>query len=265
LARDRDRLREQIIAEEVFGRRDFDPQTDTIVRTQARRLRQRLSDYYRSEGQGQPVLIVIEKGGYVPTFRSVTADTASEPIPESSIVVLPFLNLSGKLDEEYFSDGLTEEVIGALSKVRGLRVVARTSAFAFKARDADVREIGQRLGVASVLEGSVRRSGDRVRVTAQLISSKTGFHYWSENYDREMREIFQVQDEIAGSIVATLLRRRPSMVPRAPANVEAYRSYLRGCTNFFASRPTAFRKRSSCLNGPWRSTLSLRRHLPFSG
>jgi TolB-like protein len=105
-------------------------------------------------------------------------------------------------DEEHFSDGLTEEVINLLTKVRDLRVVARTSAFVFKTREADVREIGTRLGVATVLEGSVRRSGDELRVTAQLISSRTGFHVWSENYNRRMSEIFQVQDEIAGSTVA---------------------------------------------------------------
>jgi serine/threonine-protein kinase len=230
LTRDRARLREQVIAEEVFSRRDFDPQADTIVRTQARRLRQRLIEYYRLEGRDQPILIVLEKGSYVPIFRHARTEPVHPPtIPDSSIVVLPFLNLTGNPDEEYFSDGLTEEVITALSRVSGLRVVARTSAFAFKAKEDDVRAIGQRLGVSWVLEGSVRRSGDDLRVTAQLIRAQTGFHLWSENYDRRMSEIFQVQDELARSIVATLLESQPPPAARpAPSNMEAYHLYLKG-------------------------------------
>jgi TolB-like protein len=228
LAQERDQLREQVIAEELFGRRNFDPQTDTIVRTQARRLRERLTQYYAGEGQEQPVRIALEKGSYVPIFRRAARDHTAQPIPESSIVVLPFLNLTGDPDEEYFSDGLTEEVINVLTKVRGLRVVARTSAFAFKARQADVREIGRTLGVASVLEGSVRRSGDDLRVTAQLISTKTGFHLWSENYDCRMSEIFQVQDELARSIASTLHARPSTIARRAPPKMEAYHLYLKG-------------------------------------
>jgi adenylate cyclase len=234
LNRNRNRLREQIIAEEVFGRRNFDPQTDTIVRSQARRLRKRLMDYYDTEGRIQPIRIVLQKGGYVPAFRNAAPALPGDAISDASIVVLPFLNLTGLSSREYFSDGLTEEIITALSRVRRLKVVARTSAFAFKNREADVREIGQRLGVASVLEGSVRSSGDRLRVTAQLIDCKTGFHRWSENYDREQSDIFAIQDEIANSIVKTLTRSAlPSMVRQKTTNMEAYHLFLRAIYEFF--------------------------------
>jgi TolB-like protein/Tfp pilus assembly protein PilF len=230
----RDRLREQIIAEEAFGRRNFDPQADTIVRSQARRLRQRLMDYYDTEGRAQPISIVLEKGSYVPAFRRVRPAPAGDVVSDSSIVVLPFLNLTGLSSQEYFSDGLTEEIITALSKVRRLKVVARTSAFAFKNREADVREIGRRLGVAAVLEGSVRTSGDRLRVTAQLIDCKTGFHLWSENYDREQSDIFEVQSEIADSILRTLVRSAPpSTVRHKTTNMEAYHLFLRAIYEFF--------------------------------
>ena len=232
LAGNRDRLREQVIAEDVFSRRDFDSQTDTIVRTQARRLRARLSEYYQAEGRTEPVVIEFEKGSYVPVFKSVAPQAADAP--ESSLVVLPFLNLTGNADEEYFSDGLTEEVITAFSRIKGLKVVARTSSFAFKGREKDIREIGRLLRVSTVLEGSVRRSGDRLRVTAQLIDAKNGFHLWSENYDRQVSDVVAVQDEIANAIAGTLLHIGPRpAVRRAPVNMEAYYSYLKALQAFY--------------------------------
>lgn len=121
-----------------------------------------------------------------------------------SVVVLPFMNHSGDPDDEYFSDGLTEELIDRLARVEGLDVVASTSAFAFKERRGDVRDIARQLGVAYVLEGNVRKDDERVRITAQLIDAERGFHAWSEQYDTELRDIFGVQDEIARSIVVEL-------------------------------------------------------------
>ena len=121
-----------------------------------------------------------------------------------AVAVLPFVNMSADPENEFFSDGMTEELINALTRVEGLRVASRTSAFAFKGRDVDVREIGQRLNVTAVLEGSVRRSGNRLRVTAQLINAADGYHLWSETYDRQLADVFEVQDELSRSIVSTL-------------------------------------------------------------
>jgi TolB-like protein/Tfp pilus assembly protein PilF len=124
--------------------------------------------------------------------------------PEKSIAVLPFVNMSGNTDNEYFSDGLSEELLNLLARVNGLKVAARTSSFKFKNSNADIAEIGRALNVATVLEGSVRRSGDRARITAQLIKVNDGFHLWSETFDRQLDDIFAVQDEIASAIVEAL-------------------------------------------------------------
>ena len=145
----------------------------------------------------------------------------------ASIAVLPFVNIGGDVDNEYFSDGLAEELINELTHVPGLKVVARTSAFAFKGKQQDIRNIAQALGVENVLEGSVRKAGARVRISAQLIAAKDGTHLWSERYDREMTDIFVVQDEIAQAIV-TALRihlgdRSRQYIPRLPA----YEAYLK--------------------------------------
>jgi TolB-like protein/predicted Zn-dependent protease len=133
------------------------------------------------------------------------ADVASESVArEKSIAVLPFVNMSADADNEYFSDGLSEELLNLLAKVDGLKVAARTSSFKFKNSEADIAEIGAQLGVATILEGSVRKSGDQARITAQLIKVGDGFHLWSDTYDRTLDDIFQVQDEIARAIVDAL-------------------------------------------------------------
>jgi TolB-like protein len=120
------------------------------------------------------------------------------PIPSQSIAVLPFVNLTADPEQELFCDGLTEELIMTLSRVGELKVVARTSAFAFKGRGVDVRKAGRTLDVRTVLEGSVRRSGDRLRITAQLINVADGYHLWSERYDRQLKDMFEVQDQTSG-------------------------------------------------------------------
>ena len=114
-----------------------------------------------------------------------------------SIAVLPFVNMSADPDNEYFSDGITEEIINALTTIQGLKVIARTSSFAFKGKNIDVRTIGNQLGVTTVLEGSVRKVSNRVRITAQLISTDDGSHIWSKNFDREMKDIFGLKAEIS--------------------------------------------------------------------
>jgi TolB-like protein/Tfp pilus assembly protein PilF len=149
----------------------------------------------------------------------------------SSIAVLPFVDLSSGGDHEYFGDGMTEELISALTRIKGLHVVSRTSAFAYKGQNLDVREIGRRLGVGTVMEGSVRVAGDRLRIAAQLIDVDNGYHLWSETYDREMADVFAIQEEIAQAIVVELepeLATAGRIVPRRSGDPEAYRLYLQG-------------------------------------
>ena len=158
---------------------------------------------------------------------------------QKSIAVLPLANMSADPENEYFSDGMTEEIINALSKVPGMQVASRTSSFAFKGKEADVREIGEKLGVASVLEGSVRKVGARIRITAQLVSVENGYHLWAETYDRQLEDVFAVQDEISRAIVEALKLRLGGdtgqlVVPTK--NLEAYNLYLKG--RFFFNKFT---------------------------
>jgi len=172
---------------------------------------------------------------------SSSAPDAAEPSalpavaapPAASVAILPFADMSPARDHEYFCDGIAEEIINALCCVRELRVASRTSSFQFKGRSADVREIGKALGVGAVLEGSVRKAGDRVRVTAQLVSATDGYHLWSESYDRQLEDVFAIQSDIAQRLVRAL---RGALTPHENAllerggtrNAEAYDLYLRG-------------------------------------
>ena len=174
----------------------------------------------------------VKKGGLnIPSVASLKAKTGSS---SRSIVVLPFVNMSGDVENEYFSDGITEEIINALARVEGLNVTSRTSAFAFKELNKDVREIGAGLNVSHVLEGSVRRAANQVRITAQLIDTKDGFHIWSEVFDRDLEDIFQVQDEISKKIAAKLkenvkeITASERLVQQSTDSVQAYNHYLKG-------------------------------------
>ncbi len=166
------------------------------------------------------------------------AEQATPQAAPASIAVLPFTDMSPEQDQEYFSDGLAEELLNVLAKVEGLKVAARTSSFSFKGKDVDIETIAERLNVASVLEGGVRKSGNRVRITAQLVNGADGFHLWSDAYDRELDDIFAVQDEIARSVVGALeialLGDEGSVALARSENVEAYNLYLQG--KFFAER-----------------------------
>src|SRR5205814_564224 len=149
--------------------------------------------------------------------------------PSDGVAVLPFVDLSPAKDQEYFCDGISEEILDALAKIEGLRVVARTSSFSFKGKNADVGEIAQKLNVQNVLEGSLRREGNRVRITAQLVNARDGFHIWSDTFERELQGVFAVQDEITRSIVDALKIKLALAPPaRAQQNTEAYDLYLQG-------------------------------------
>jgi serine/threonine-protein kinase len=155
--------------------------------------------------------------------------TGVEHEVSSSIAVLPFVDMSPGKDQEYFCHGVTEEIITALTSVRGLQVISRTSAFAFQSKDLEITEIGRRLRVATILEGSVRKSGDRVRVTAQLVNAGDGYHIWSKRFDRDLSDVFVIQDEIAASILDEFrIRRDTRPSERAPLNVPAHDAYLKG-------------------------------------
>ena len=153
--------------------------------------------------------------------------------PEKSIAVLPFTNMSDDPGQEYFSDGISEELLNLLAKIPELTVISRSSAFSFKDQSFTIPEIARRLNVAHVIEGSVRKAGNQVRITAQLIEASTDKHLWSDTYDREIEDIFAIQDEIAAAIVVALKDRLGLEVEATPrviatANTEAHEAYLRG-------------------------------------
>jgi len=179
-------------------------------------------------------------------------DDAPDDAPDRSLAVLPFVNLSSDADNQYFSDGLSEDLINALTATADLQVASRTSAFRFRGRDLDIRRIGSDLNVAFVLEGSVRRAGNRLRVTAQLVSVTTGYQLWSERYDREMVDVFAIQDEIVASIVEALVPalmgqdRTGAPVRRPTDNLQAYELYLKGRHYWHQRTPSAVRVAITC-------------------
>src|SRR5262249_4374212 len=158
---------------------------------------------------------------------------AAAPAADPAIAVLPFTDMSQNKDHDYFCEGMTEEIISALSVIPGLQVAARTSTFQFKGAHQDVRQIGHSLGVNKVLEGSVRTAGDRLRVTAQLINVDDGYHLWSERYDRKVEDVFAIQDEIAGAVAQALAGQLGARHLTSPArkhteDLEAYHLFLKG-------------------------------------
>lgn len=242
-------LKEQIIGVEVFDRKaDYDPRIDPIVRVEARRLRAKLKAYYNSPGRGDPIMIVLPKGAYLPFFKMrAVPQEAAAPSPlanglgKKSIVVLPFENLLQGTDDDYFSDGLTEELIHLLTRVPNLRVVAWATASQLRGRERDLAGIRQQLRVETMLRGSVRRTEGRVRVTAQLIDSESGDYLWSETYDRRLENVFAIQEEMARAIVRALELKLtvPSVAeaPRRAPNLACYNLCLQG--RFHANKRTS--------------------------
>ena len=177
--------------------------------------------------------------GKGPQKSSIAEKSAGKTIPEKSIAVLPFVNMSNDPEQDYFSDGIAEEIINSLAHLKDLKVAGRTSASQYKGAKVDLREVGEKLGVSTVLEGSVRKQGNRLRITAQLINVEDGFHLWSEKYDRNMDDIFAIQDEIALAITEQLKitlfeKDREIITKTSTQNAEAYELYLKG--KFYLSR-----------------------------
>jgi serine/threonine-protein kinase len=204
----------------------------------------------RGEMQGDGTVrdLSATRTSYTIPAQGVSISTASLTRAGISILVLPFTNLSSDPENEYFADGLTEELITDLGQVAGLRVVSRNSAFQFKGKPADVRKTGHELRVTSVLEGSVRKAGDRLRITAQLVNVLDGYQVWSQRYDRRVADVFAIQDEIVASIVSALrttLTGAPSEMissRRRPENMEAYNLYLKGRYHVNRQTPDGLRK-----------------------
>jgi serine/threonine protein kinase/TolA-binding protein len=172
-------------------------------------------------------------------------DSGAEPKGPPSVAVLPFLNMSPDPEQDYFCEGIAEDIINGLGRLESLRVASRTSSFQYKAQSADVREIGRKLDVSAILEGSVRKSGNRLRITAQLVNVEDGYRLWSERYDRQLEDVFAIQDEISESIVKALEvtlspKERRAMRNVATQNVEAYEYYLRGRKFFYQMNEKSF-------------------------
>ncbi len=252
-------LKETTVATRVFGRRpDFDPRFDSIVRVQGTQLRRRLLAYYANSGREDAVVIEMPRGSYVPVFRLQTrAGGAVRPAARRwwmvaaavagvlalagaaywlsgawhgtpSIAVLPFTNLDGKPGSEHVSDGFVEDLTTSLAREPGLRVVARTSASQFRGKSEDVRRIGRELGVGAVLEGSVRTEGGTLRITAQLIDAGSGYHLWSNSFERELAGARGVETEIRRAVDGALGVKKPSGASEHAPPPEALDAYWRG-------------------------------------
>lgn len=179
------------------------------------------------------IIQTIPKRGYrlIASVEAHTSPAAS--VTRDSIAVLPFTNMSADPENEFFADGITEEIINALAQIQQLHVVGRSSAFSFKGKHVDLRVIGEQLNVRTVLEGSVRKAGNHLRITAQLVNTADGYHLWSERYDREMKDVFEIQDEIARNMAQRLRvsiggKQEERLVRAATNNLEAYQLYLKG-------------------------------------
>ena len=243
-------LKEYVVAVAVYDRpASFDPAESSLVRVEANRLRSRLATYYEGQGRDAAVEIRVPRGAYVPVVRRRQQVARGESHDcASRFAVLPFVNLSADTGDEYFADGLTEELIDALSRTPDLVVVARSSSFQFKGRAVDARDAGRRLDARWILDGSVRRSGSRLRVTARLVDASTGQQVWSERLERPLINVFDIQDEITAAVVASLRRRLPTAAApgRRTDDMQAYQLYLTGRHHWNKRTASSLRKSITC-------------------
>ena len=210
-----------------------------------------------------------ERQGLVEQAEQSTEQVAEvvETTGATSVAVLPFVNMSNDPDQEYFSDGISEELLNLLAKIPELRVPARTSSFQFKGQNLDIGDVAKQLNVKHVLEGSVRKADVRVRVTAQLIEADTGYHLWSDTYDRELDDIFAIQDEISAAIVSALSETLGLDVGAAPRRQQVRLPTIPSCSRSTRSRSgqkATLSWRFPTLSVPWNLILTTRRHTPGS-
>jgi serine/threonine-protein kinase len=228
-----EQLKEFALGHDVFDRgEDYDPRTDSIVRVEARRLRKKLHAYYQGEGLMDNTVIEFHPGTYIPSFSrppSAAADTRIG-LDAKTVAVLPFSNLSSDPEQNYFCDGISEDIIDALSSVADLHVLGRGATFTFRDPAKDPRAIGAELGAGTIVEGSVRKSGNLLRVSARLVEAETGRVRWSVTVDRPETDVFAIKDEIATAITAMLCDEFHRTVRlQAPApSIDAYALYLKG-------------------------------------
>ena len=249
LAGDAAQLKEYTLGREAFDRGPkFDPRLDPIVRVEATRLRSKLREYYETYGASDPVRIGFPRGAYVPVFARAAPDPppAARQTPDPrTVAVLPFSNLSPEPEQDFFSEGITEDIIDRITTIPELSVVGRASSFVFKSSRADAREIGARLGAGTLVEGSVRKAGDVLRVSARIIQADSQRALWSEVFDRRVGDVFSIEDEIAGAIAGALhvkLAVGQSGSPRDSApTIEAYALYLKGRRAWNLMSPQGFR------------------------
>ena len=223
-------LYEMLSGTRAFGGDSLLETLNAVVRDEPAPLESQVTDIVKRCMSKQPAQRFQSIAEVRAVLESASQGMALRHSQQPSIAVLPFANMSGDKEQEYFSDGLAEEIINALTHVPGLKVIARTSAFAFKGQHQDIRRIAEALGVVNVLEGSVRKAGNRVRVTAQLITAADGSHLWSERYDRELTDVFAIQDEIAAAITEALrlkLAAAPGKTRRYKPSIPAYEAYLK--------------------------------------
>ena len=201
---------------------------DTLARIIGKALQKEPDDRYAAMDEAVAALEAVRKELEMEDTKPLEAE-----LPAPTVAVLPFVDMSPSHDQEYFCDGMTEEIINVLTAVKGLKVVSRTSSFQYKGKAHDIREIGEKLSVQTVVEGSVRTSGNKLRITAQLIKVADGYHIWSQRYDREMADVFAIQDEISLAIVGNLKGKlvsggRKSLIKKKTRNIDAYNLYLKG-------------------------------------
>jgi TolB-like protein/Tfp pilus assembly protein PilF len=244
-------LKEYLIGVEVFDRREgYDPRVDPIVRVEARRLRSKLKTYYSGAGNLDPVVIELPTGTYSPIIRGIEA---AQPAPvaaitasrDRTIAVLPFTNLTLDPESEYFSDGLTEELTHVLTKVPGLQVVSWTSTAQMKGAAPDPAAVAEQLAADVFVRGSVRAARGRMRIMAQLVEAPRGLVLWSESFDRQIEDIFAIQDEIATAI-AHALQLRLIDKPRSEPSLEVYDLYLRGRYHWNSRSPEGLQQSVEC-------------------
>ena len=247
LAGNADRLKGYTIALEVFDRKDdFDPSLDAIVRVEATRLRNKLREYYDTIGKQDDVRIDFPKGGYaleisLQSLSMLEKRTSNHAIlntprlaeDKPTLAVLPFTNIGVDNTKEYFADGVVDSLIAMFSRLSGLFVISRQSSFSYKNTSKTSEQIAAELGVRYLLEGSMQHAGNQVRVTAQLADTKNGGHVWSDRYDRELKDVFALQDELTQSIVSVLQIKLDGEEAalfgvEATKSIEAHDTLLRG-------------------------------------
>jgi TolB-like protein/Flp pilus assembly protein TadD len=247
-------LKEFVIGSSVFDRdSNYDPRLDPIVRVEARRLRSKLEAWYETEGKDDEIIIELPRGSYAPVIRQRSAGTV-QPIdshrqPVQSIAILPFRNLHAENDGAYFTDGLAEELITALTRVPGLRVVAWNTASQFREQDADMDSIRRQLNVGYVLRGSLRKTGQRLRIAAQLVETATGHYLWSETWDRQIYDVFAIQEQIAAAIADALKVRilhPPSARAARHVCVDSWQICLKGRFHARDRNPDGLRRSVMC-------------------